>query len=132
MQRMNLATKKLINLKEIWGPWRSITLDLSKQQLYWVARGDGEIFSSDYNGNGMKNSSAQISGQVLSISGSYLYTIDESERNIIVMNKTDRSESRRFTIEKSFYFKLMIFNNSDVYKGLSNRNKIEDFESTCY
>ena len=116
---MKLGTGDTITLEggvsRIW--CGRITLDLNKQKVYWLKYNDGTGFSSiiscDYNGVDKKTigTDQKLNKAILGVWDNSIFVMKSDEARILMMNEIDSNLFRKFMIEKSNYFDLIIFNN---------------------
>ena len=120
MRRLKLGTGETITLEAPASniAYFSITLDVNKQRVYWLRYNWvtelTSVISSDYDGEDRKYiaTDQKLSRSILGLSdNSIIFIMENDETRILMMNETDSNLFRNITIEKSYYFDLIVFNN---------------------
>ena len=109
---MTLATDDLVTVATSTVFLSSLTLDTNNRRAYWLKWKTNAIFSSDYDGKNNKRIETRqpLNEYILDVSKSSIFLMANDKSRILMVNKTKEDVFRNFTIEKSDYYKLIMFN----------------------
>ena len=108
---MTLATDDLVTVATSTVFLYSLTLDINNRRAYWLKWETNVIFSSDYDGKNKKSieTGQPLYARILDVSERSIFVMANDESRILMVNKTKEDVFRNFTIEKSKYYKLIMF-----------------------
>ena len=118
---MTLATGDLVTLVKGDEFCNSLTLDINIQRAYWLQwQNEGYVlFSTDYDGNNKTSFGIHqpLNEYILDVSERSIFLMQNDQSRILMVNKTQEDVFRSFTIEKSDYYKLIMFNKVNHLMG---------------
>ena len=116
---MTLGTGDLVTVVKSYRRHYSLTLDINNSRVYWLTYEGNLIFSSDYHGKDKKKVRTRrlLYRYILDVSESSIFLMENNQFRILMLNKTEEDVFRSFTIEKSDYYKLIMFNKINHLMG---------------
>ena len=109
---MTLGTGDMVTLVKSNRGLYSFTLDMNNRRAYWLEWKRNFIFWSDYDGKNKTRIEIRriLHGFILDVSERSIFLMQNDQTRILMLNKTEEDVFRSFMIEKSGYYKLIVFN----------------------
>ena len=119
VRRMTLGTGNIVTLVTSSRALLSLTLDINNRRVYGLNYKTNVIFSSDYHGKNTTNirTPQPLNPYTLDVSERSIFLMANNKSRILMVNKTKEDVFRSFTIEKSYYYKLIMFNKVNHQMG---------------